>query len=84
MLDAIELHVAAAVSRWDTLIVAAATRLRCDSLLSEAMNDGERIAGVRNVKQLWARPRVRDGRRTVADQAQAKAARRQVSGPLVA
>ena len=82
MLDAIELHVAAAVSHWGALI--AATRLRCDSLLSDAMNDGERIAGVRNVKQLWARPRVRDGRRTVADQAQAKAARRQVSGPLVA
>jgi len=37
------------ISYWDALIVSAAARLRCDTLLSEDLNHGEVIAGVRIV-----------------------------------
>lgn len=47
--DAIDLHMEASISYWDALIVAAAARLRCGSVLSEDLGDGQLIGGVRVV-----------------------------------
>lgn len=47
--SAISLRVARSISYWDALIVAAAARLHCDVVLTEDLNAGEVIAGVRIV-----------------------------------
>lgn len=49
VLAAITLRLAKSISYWDALIVSAAARLGCDVLLTEDLNDGEMIAGVRVV-----------------------------------
>ena len=44
--DAARLHRAAQLSFWDAMMVLAASRLGCDVIWSEDLNDGQVIAGV--------------------------------------
>jgi len=45
--QAADIHVQSNVSFWDALVVAAAASANCESLLTEDMNDGQTICGVR-------------------------------------
>jgi predicted nucleic acid-binding protein len=45
--DAVQISRFAQLSYWDGLIVAAASRAGCQRLLSEDLNDGQQIGGVR-------------------------------------
>lgn len=47
VVQAIALHIQYKISYWDALIVAAAQRSRCDSLLTEDLKDGEIYNGVK-------------------------------------
>ena len=47
------------LSFWDSLIISTAEAARCETLLTEDMNDGQIIEGVRIVNPLVA-PQVRD------------------------
>ena len=45
--DAIDIHQAAGISYWDALIIAAARRIGCGSVLTEDLNHGQTIEGIR-------------------------------------
>lgn len=47
VVQAISIHLQYKISYWDALIVAAAQRSRCDSLLTEDLKDGEMYNGVK-------------------------------------
>lgn len=49
VLDAIAIRSGASISYWDALIVAAAARGGCERILTEDLNDGQVIAGVKVV-----------------------------------
>ncbi len=56
VLRAIELHIEKSISYWDAMIVGAAARIGCDVVLTEDLNDGEVIAGIRVVNPFVVTP----------------------------
>lgn len=54
--QAFEITDAAQLSHWDSLIVASAQRAGCEYLLTEDLNDGQLIGGVRVISPFTAEP----------------------------
>lgn len=52
--EAIDLAITEQISHWDAMIVLAAARAGCDSVLTEDLNNGQVIAGVRIVNPFVA------------------------------
>lgn len=59
ILDAARLAESARLSFWDALLVLSAARLGAAMLLTEHLNRGQVIAGVRIASPFWLRPGVR-------------------------
>ena len=87
VLDALDLHTLRKISFWDALILQAARQSGCVRVLTEALQDGATIAGVRVVNPFTAdaaapasqaprRPRPGSSRRAVPPRADQAAARR--------
>lgn len=55
--DALVIRAAHGLSYWDSAIIAAARALGCDELLTEDMNHGQTVAGVRIVNPFRGRAR---------------------------